>query len=282
MKKKALAETTSTGDQSDEQKALESNEVTPENEQAPDSAVEGSEPVNVTELLAKLDKLTRQSDRIVKAEGRVERLQNKVAQSTQAQKVATAQLKSDIGARDKAVVEMQRVIKDVRAGQQCLPGTDEDDAGDEQITTQAAEVPGSSENWPISELGAKRIKLIVGSEAFESAKTADDPIGLSDKQIEKLEAADFTTIADLEKQMREDSWWHKKVAADSGAAIIQRVISTLLAFRKIHPLETQLEAPVTETVLEKLAVANSEPVAKADDASQVTPESQPATAETVA
>jgi hypothetical protein len=215
-------------------------------------------------LLAKLDTLTRRSGRILKAEERLEKLQNKVSQSTQAHKAAGAQLKSDIGARDKAVVEMQRIIKDVRSGQGVLPGTDDDDesvGAAAESTAEAVSLDGDADTWPISELGAKRIKAIAGPEVVESAKDSVDPIGLSDKQLEKLESAEFPTIGALEKAMRENAWWWKAIANDGASAVVQRVISTLNAFRSVNPHQER-----TPTILENLAKANAEPSPAATEA----------------
>ncbi len=202
------------------------------------------------DLQKKYDKIVGRMDVVKRAEKNLKKWQNKVAQSTQQKKQSEAQLKSDIGARDKAVIELQRLVDDLGTGQGWLPGMEETPAAGATTVeaTSAVLAVGSSENWPISELGVKRLKVICGAEAFDKQKDIDDPIGLSDKQLESLEAAEFATINDLEKKMREDSWWHAKVAKNPQAAIIQRVISSLLAFRKVHPLEEK-----TPTVLEKLA-----------------------------
>ncbi len=204
------------------------------------------------DLQHKYDRLSKQHDRVKKANAKRHKFQNVVDQATQGVKSAQAALKKAIGDRDRSVLELDHVIEDVKSGQQVLPGT-EDDGDETSGTTPTVATPvGTADNWPISELGNKRLKEIVGADVFSQAKESGDPIGLSDKQLESLESHDWATIGDLEKTMREDSWWHKKVAKNPDAQIIQRVTSTLLAFRKVHP---HAEPPAT--VLEKLAEQNS-------------------------
>lgn len=215
-------------------------------------------PVDVDEdLETKVARLEKQACRVTKAHVAVKKAQTKVDLNEQAVKSAQATLKASIGARDRAVLELGRIIDDVKSGQQVLPGTDEDES--ESQSNPAVEPSGTAENWPISILGNKQLKLVVGDEAFAAAKNSDDPIGLSDKQIEALEAAEFPTIGELEKQMRENSYWHAKVAKNPAAAIIQRVISSLLAFRKVNPIHANDEPDEkSQTILESLAEKNAE------------------------
>jgi len=192
----------------------------------------------------------------------VRRFQHEVDECHQGVKSAQAAHKAAIGDRDKAVLELGRVIEDAKSGQQLLPGTEDDD---ETTSVAVAPVPaGETESWPIDTLGNKKLKGIVGAAAFAAAKNHDDPIGLSDSQLDKLVKSEFNTIGELEKKMQEDSWWHNKVAKDPAAAIIQRVISSLIAFRKVHP-----KAEPTPTVLDKLN-AITEPETKVEPAKDST------------
>lgn len=136
---------------------------------------------------------------------------------------------------DKAEKELSRVIADVKSGQQVMEFDDDvsitclGPTSEYQVT--AAE---PSQDWMISELNAKAIKKLVGADAMEAAKEQDDPIGLSESQLDKFEQVDVKTICGLEKFMREDAFWHQKIKG-FGDAAIQRVISTLTAFRKVNP-----------------------------------------------
>lgn len=174
------------------------------------------------------DRLTKRLERIEKAQRKVAKQQNAVEQAEQAKKTADAKLKASQGERDKAVRELERVIEDDRAGQAPLPGMDDDAEAEAEPTTEPAE---TSENWPISELGAKQLKKIVGAEFFDAAKAREEPIGLSPDQLGKLEAAEIGTISDLEQTMREKRDWWIILAKAQDAKIVTRVVDSLAAFR---------------------------------------------------
>lgn len=223
----------SKSDKSNENESVTNGADTPGKPATTTAAV----PEQPDDPLAKLTRMEARHQRILKANQRLHKFQNKVMQSTQAYKAAQGQLKSDIGDRDKAALELQRIIDDVRNGQDPLPGMDvEDEPSTPATSGQPVQQPAQpGEKHPIATLGTSELTKLVGADAVEQAKLADDPIGLSDKQLEKLEAAEFSTVEELEDKMRADSWWWKKVANDGHAVVVQRVISSLLAFRRAVP-----------------------------------------------
>lgn len=194
------------------------------------------------------DRLTKRLERIEKARRKLAKHQNAVEQAEQAKKTADAKLKATIGERDKAVHEMERTIDDDRAGQAPLPGMDD---ADEPETEPANVEAGDSSNWPISELGAKQLKKIVGAEVFEAAKEREEPIGLSPDQLGKLEAAEIGTIADLEQTMRDKRDWWVILAKAQDAKIVTRVVDSLAAFRRANPQEAR-----KPTLVERLQAKN--------------------------
>ncbi len=87
---------------------------------------------------------------------------------------------------------------------------------------------------PIGHLSSKDIKRI-NPEAFEAAKSREEPIGLTDTQIEAIAQKDIKTVADLENFIATDEWWHQKIKG-IGEKAVNRVIDTLVAFRAIYPI----------------------------------------------
>ena len=160
------------------------------------------------DLQTRFDKLSVRLARIVKARTRLGKKQNEVEQREQAKKTADADLKAAVGDRDLATLELERVIDDDKAGQQPLPGIESQ--LDDEPETEA--VTASGTDWPLSVLGATALRGIVGGDVIERQKTIEDPIGLTEKQLEKLTSAcESTTLAGLEKWLAADAWWHQKI-----------------------------------------------------------------------
>lgn len=90
----------------------------------------------------------------------------------------------------------------------------------------------------------KEIKKIVGPEEFQAAKDRGEPIGMTEKQVEVLEAQGWTTIGQLEKALRENAWWHKELKG-FGPDKIDRLTITLAAFRRAHPMPSETTVTVT-------------------------------------
>lgn len=96
----------------------------------------------------------------------------------------------------------------------------------------------------ITSLLTKEMKKIVGKDEVQAAKERGEPIGMTDKQIEVLEAQGWTTIGTLEKAMRENAWWHKELKG-FGPDKIDRLTITLAAFRRAHPMPSETTVTVT-------------------------------------
>jgi len=205
------------------------------------------------DLLKRLERFEVRDKRIKAASKNLHKWQNKVAQSQQAHKHATAQLKADVGARDRAVLELQRVLDDVKNGQVQLPGTEETD---DQATAGGTEpLPAAGQQFDMDVLSAAKITALVGKDAMKAAKDADDPLGMSDSQLEKLTATGMKTLNELEEFIRKDELWHRKIKG-FGETAITRLTSTITAFRKVNP---NAEPPVNEktpTVTESLKQQN--------------------------
>lgn len=167
-------------------------------------------------------------------------------------KVAEAKgaAKKKQGELDKAVAELSRIISDMKAGQNQLPfddvprSTETSPKNDE--TSKNPSSPGtldvkSEPIYPLDSLGSKAMKELVGAEDFDRAKDEEDPIGLSDKVLEKLAHSakdELKSVQDLEAWMRADAYWHQKISG-CGERGIQRIVSTLAAFRRARPMPAE-------------------------------------------
>lgn len=152
---------------------------------------------------------------------------------------AKGELKAAKERWEQLVCVMQQVITDAKSGQQSLPFPDPDsDAADSSTANAAATASNATDSTPIplSVLLVKNIRETVGVTAFESAKNSEDPIGLSQVQLDKLETAcESSTLGGLEKWISGDPWWHDKITG-FGDKAITRLISTIAAYRRVHPM----------------------------------------------
>ena len=195
--------------------------------------------------------LKKRLEAIYEASAKANKLRDRLEDAESDTKAAKAREKECLEDLHQAEKELSRVIADSKSGQQKLPFEDPSSESKTASASDGGETASESANsessagseidvstTPISELGAKSIKKLIGADQFNAAKDSDEPVGLTDKQLEKLESADIATIGDLEKVMKEDSWWWKSIglANDGHAQIVQRVISTLLAFRSVNPV----------------------------------------------
>jgi hypothetical protein len=194
-------------------------------------------------------KLQKRLKRIEKANRLVMELNAEVAERDSEVKAAKGRLTTAQEDRDSAVVELSRIISDTKAGQDLLFEPEEELAA-ENI---------SSDNTPISELGSKQLRKLVGADFFDAAKNREEPIGLSAAQLDKLEAAEIRTISDLETRMREVRDWWLVLAKDPAAGVVTRVSDSLAAYRS--------KCPVEQTILEKLTELN-ESAPSSGDATQ--------------
>ena len=182
-------------------------------------------------------KLGKHMKLIFEASAHANRLRDLLDDAASETKAAKAHEKECLENLHAAEKELSRVIDDAKTGQQKLPFDDGVATSDSTSGPSAAKTEIAVEqDWPISELGAKPIKKTVGKEEFQKAKDQDDGLGLSDSQLDKFAEHDISTIRGLEKWMNENPFWHQSIKG-FGDAAIQRVISTLVAFRSKNPIE---------------------------------------------
>ena len=216
----------------------------------PTASDEKPDPTPEPDLQTRFDALSLRMSRILKCRTRLGKKQNAVEQREQEKKSADAELKAAIGDRDLATRELERVIDDDKAGQQPLPGVEEQ--LDAPETTE--QVASSGTDWPLSVLGTTALRGVLGGDVIEQQKAIEDPIGLTETQLDKLASAcESNTLAGLEKWIAADAWWHQKIKG-FGEKAIQRVVSTLTAFRRAKPMQVEAERP--PTILEALASSN--------------------------
>lgn len=221
-------------------------------EATPDAQPVAEAPNNAAD--AKPDALASDSTKLQKRLRRIERanklvmeLNAEVAERDSEVKAAKGRLAAAQEDRDAAVVELSRIIADAKAGQDILPGCD-------LAESEPAETI-LSENTPISELGSKQLTKLVGTEIIDACKSRGAPIGLSEKILDKLEANEIRTIADLESKMRDQFAWWSILAKAADAAVVTRVVDSLFEYRRVCPVPER-----DQTIVESLAEKNAEPL----------------------
>lgn len=197
-------------------------------------------------LASESDKQSKYVQRVIKANSKLHRFQQKVASAEADVEHAKGVLKKAIGDRDSAVIDLQKVIE----GQQTLPGME--DAG------EVGEIQSNPDTSPISDLGTKQLSALLGDEIMEASKNRDEPLGLTNQQLEKFEAAGIVTIADLEKTMREKphDWW-AFLAKKADAAVVSRVLNSWREYRMKCPVQEVGESEENKppTILEANGVS---------------------------
>lgn len=143
---------------------------------------------------------------------------------------------------DNAEKELSRIIDDAKAGQGRLDfeGSRSSPFPDSPLADvvsvkKASEGKPVATKTPISDLGAKKLKKLIGAEEFDAWKDREDPVGLSDSQIDKLVDAEIETVESFEKHIRENPNWHRDIKG-FGEKAIQRIVSTLVAYHKVNPV----------------------------------------------
>ncbi len=201
----------------------------------------------VVEVDADLRKQFNKSEkwikRITRANDAFRELNQEVAQRDSEVKAAKGRLASAIEDRDAAGNELSKMIDDHKAGQDYL--------FDDQPEPQA-EVSGTADNWPISELGVKQLGKLLGDVLMETSKDRGEPLGMTGPQLDKFEAAGITTIADLEKRMQDKPHdWFEFLAKKMDSAVVNRVLNSWREFRTKCPVQER-----EQTIVEKLADQN--------------------------
>lgn len=235
----------------DEQPATSEESVPP----TPGETAPETSPPIPDELQTKFTRQAEHLQEIEEANQKVKELNSLVVECEAEVKAAKGRLSEAQSERDAAVRVLSQIIDDSKSGQGKLFPAAEIAAANgvglkSTLTTAVGEVPirdgdvAPEQHYPtladsftpLSVLSAKQIKQLVGADAFNAAKDSiEGPVGLSDKQLEKLEAAcESDTLQGLEKWIAGDSWWHDKIPG-FGEAAISKVTSTIMAYRRVHP-----------------------------------------------
>lgn len=209
----------------------------------------------IAELQAKLDEAQAElSDRrksdamIAEQSAAVEKQAMTVLSAESALKQAKGLRDSQKEKYDGLVNELRSMLRDASNGQKRLDfdgdgqalqaehGT-AGDAGDAGATVPPPQDPAKTA--PITELGTKFVKNLIGGEDFARRKEIEEPVGLTDKQLDDLAGTELHTISDLEGKMKANQFWAKD--SGLGEKTADRVINTLLVWRQYHPHVEQAE-----------------------------------------
>jgi hypothetical protein len=208
-----------------------------------------SQIAKLTEELSTRDKLKMQ---LVEETLLVDRAASEVLSCESAVEEAKGELKAAKERYDKRVNQLRDMVRDVAMGQgrldfegtakevvaqiDAVQGAIEANAGAGSPSGSAAmpAVIDPAISSPITELGKKKLKQLVGAEEFDRAKNSEEPIGLTDGQLETIEGEGCQTIADLEKKLREYPLFLQDLKG-FGAAAQNRLTASLLAWRKVNP-----------------------------------------------
>ena len=222
-----------------------------EAEQVTDSLPESEQPA---EESASLESLQRQIDDlrqqlqlrsginqdIAECSQRVESLAAKVMSAESEVESAKGELKSAKEKYEVAVRELRELVRDQAAGQQRLPfdspaatpaSEAPSDSGPEQPTPQIDEHADDS----ITFLSQKSMREILGVDEFNRLKDVEQPVGMTDRELDLLAEADATTIGALDKMMWVDSRWFDKMGRGWGEVKTNKLINSLFAFRQNFP-----------------------------------------------
>ncbi len=169
---------------------------------------------------------------------------------------AKGDLKSAREKYDQVVCELRELTRDFAHGQWRLPfegpagSTASGSAGSSaappatgemvpaeingDLISQLPKVIDPAVSSPVSELGKKKLKEIVGAEEFERANNTEEPIGLTDKQVETIEGDGCVTISDLEKKLKSRPLFLEDLKG-FGPAAQNKLQWSLYAWRKKFP-----------------------------------------------
>lgn len=204
-----------------------------------------SQIAKLTEELSTRDKLKMQ---LVEETLLVDRAASEVLSCESAVEEAKGELKAAKERYDKRVNALRDLVRDAAMGQGRLDfeGTAKEvvaqidavqsaiDAGAGHAMPVLPSVVDPAISSPITELGKKKLKQLVGAEEFDRAKNSEEPIGLTDGQLETIEGEGCQTIADLEKKLREYPLFLQDLKG-FGAAAQNRLTASLLAWRQVNP-----------------------------------------------
>ena len=197
---------------------------------------------NIAKVQAERDRYKTQLDSMLTVKKKLGAAQDKVSKAEADFEVCDAARKKAKAAVAGAVANELSIVARFIRGEQLLPL---EDADAQQVPEQSSAAPVSNDHAAaesIDALLAKNIKKLVTPEVFDRAKDSDNPIGMTEKQLDILKSKDVKTISDLEKLMRENEWWHRDLKG-IGPDKINRLTDTLLAFRQVYPVPSEPEKP---------------------------------------
>jgi hypothetical protein len=105
------------------------------------------------------------------------------------------------------------------------------------VSAESSPTPGYDDS-PIECLLTKEIKTEFGADVIAAAKDREEPIGMTEKQLEKLHECDIRTIGKLEKCLRENRHWAEELGL--GEKTAARLIETLRVWRGKFPHQESL------------------------------------------
>lgn len=179
-----------------------------------------------SDISAESQAVDRAASEVLRCEGNVEE--------------AKGDLKAAKERYDKRVNALRDLVRDMTIGQGRLEfdavGTESDATTTVPVTapmnTPPTEDPAATA--PVCELGKKLLRKAVGAEVFDRAKDSEEPIGLTDKQLEVIEGTGCTTIADLERKLRQYSFFLQDLKG-FGEQTQNRLTASLMAWRGAFP-----------------------------------------------
>ena len=242
----------------DDSPLLEGGELDPERAAMLKEAEELRAQVKALEL--RLSRVNEMDLAIIDAELRVADLQMRISEVDAERKELKESLKQ-------AVAELRSCVNRRRTGQRELFKPDDFRETPVEPTQEAAPADPIDENAtaPLTTLLAKEMKKVVGPDEFKAAKDRGEPIGMTEKQLEVLEAQGWKTIGDIEKAMRENAWWHQELKG-FGPDKIDRLTITLAAFRRVFPMPAATDSVGEVVDAEYQVTPDSDPEAPEGDA----------------
>lgn len=230
-----------------------------ESEPGPEEATEES---SLESLQQQIDELRRQLQLrsgididIAECSQRVESLAMKVVSAESEVESAKGELKAAKEKYEIAVRELRELVRDQAVGQQRLPfdspspspsqsqpvasapsqAADGEPAQPAEAPSESAALVDEHAGDSIDFLSQKYLREMLGVDEFNRLKEIEQPVGLTEKELDLLAQTDATTIGGLEKMMREDSHWFSKMGRGWGEAKTNKLINSLFAFRQKYP-----------------------------------------------
>jgi hypothetical protein len=224
----------------------------------------GDDPPTIESLTKELEQLRSQladraefDEQIGELSQQVEKQAAEVLACESRVESAKADLKYEREEYDTRVRELRKLVADRQSGQGRLPfdrpaeASPAASAGSEAMPGTSAEmvaavIDGNTESHlppvvdehadkAITSLSQKSMIALVGQDQWQDAKDRDVPFGMTDKEIAVLERHDIFTVGHLEKQMRDDAYWHQNIKG-FGETKVSKLIESLRIWRGKFPM----------------------------------------------